>query len=363
LVKDVFVNTAILISFISLGSIIIRNFKYQGEYMTINKIIYGILAGILGCVLMLFCVQVGENTIIDLRCIAIVISLVFEGTIPIFLSGIIISIFRVTYFGLNISSVIGVVSTLVISIGCWLFGRNKIPLWKKWVFSTIYVMVVYSIVLSTALDIESINNNNNHNIQLVFFCLVTVSIISPITYWYVNYCSLNNRLFRKLKIESCKDFLTGLNNVRQFDSILNKAMKNAYEKKESLSLLMVDIDFFKRVNDTYGHIEGDLVLKQLGKILTENCRIFDEVSRNGGEEFSVLLINCPISQALHIAERIRKNVETHPFILSTGKRIFITVSIGVAAYPDMLKDIEKLMETADTALYAAKDKGRNKVCI
>ncbi|MDF2907110.1 MAG: diguanylate cyclase protein, partial [Herbinix sp.] len=87
-----------------------------------------------------------------------------------------------------------------------------------------------------------------------------------------------------------------------------------------------------------------------------------EVSRNGGEEFTVLLLDCPNSQAIHIAERIRTSVENHPFILSTGFQISITVSIGVASYPETVDDLEKLVEKADTELYSAKRTGRNKVC-
>ena len=163
-------------------------------------------------------------------------------------------------------------------------------------------------------------------------------------------------------MESSKDFLTGLNNVRKFDSLFNNAIENAKEKKENLSLLMIDIDFFKRVNDTYGHAEGDVVLQELGKILSKNSRSFDVVSRNGGEEFTVLLLGCPKDNAIQIAERIRATVENHSFVLTTGLEISITVSIGVSSYPELTEEVEKLVEKSDIALYAAKRTGRNKVC-
>lgn len=153
-----------------------------------------------------------------------------------------------------------------------------------------------------------------------------------------------------------------LANVRKFDSLLNDAMKNAKEKDEKFSLLMIDIDFFKKVNDTYGHAEGDIVLRELGKILLKNCRSFDIVSRNGGEEFTILLLDYPKIQALQVAEHVRSSVETHPFILSDQIRINITVSIGVASYPQDTNEIEKLLELADMTLYTAKRTGRNKVC-
>ncbi|WP_330602983.1 GGDEF domain-containing protein [Anaerosolibacter carboniphilus] len=106
-----------------------------------------------------------------------------------------------------------------------------------------------------------------------------------------------------------------------------------------------------------------MVLKELGKILLKICRNFDIVSRNGGEEFSVMLIDCHPQQAISIAERIRSNVEQNAFILSNGKIISITVSIGIAIYPDTTLDLSRLIKEADNALYKAKQTGRNKVVL
>jgi diguanylate cyclase len=187
--------------------------------------------------------------------------------------------------------------------------------------------------------------------------------VSFVAYRYVNYSLTTNTLFRKLKSESAKDYLTGLNNVRSFDQRFNEAMDNANEKNEQVSLLMIDIDFFKKVNDTYGHHEGDIVLIELGNILTKNSRSFDMVSRNGGEEFTVILLDCHINQALNIAERIRAAVEKAEFILPDRTSIKITVSIGVANYPESAQQREYLLELADLALYQAKRTGRNKVVL
>jgi diguanylate cyclase len=197
-------------------------------------------------------------------------------------------------------------------------------------------------------------------IMISTYC-VSYCFVSAITYLYVDYSLSANKHFRRLQNESSKDFLTGLNNVRQFDSVFNDAIKYAREKHENLSLLIVDIDFFKKVNDTYGHMEGDNVLKDLGKILAQSCRSKDEVSRNGGEEFTLLLYDCPNSKAVQIAQKIRTQVEAHPFVLSNGLQISITVSIGVSSYPETTNEIEKLIEKADSALYNAKRTGRNKV--
>jgi len=241
-------------------------------------------------------------------------------------------------------------------VGCFYIGAFKLKTAKKWTYATIYILITSSVALSILLQ----NRRDFYFIMIIYW--ISYGVVSAITYWYVRYCLAANKLFHKLQNESSKDFLTGLNNVRQFDFLLNNAINNCYKRGENLSLLMIDIDYFKKVNDTYGHVEGDIILRDLGELLYECCRSGDEVSRNGGEEFSVLLFDCPKSLALEIAERIRKNVEGHPFNLSIGEKISITVSIGVASYPETTKDIDKLVEEADTALYDAKRSGRNRVC-
>lgn len=188
-------------------------------------------------------------------------------------------------------------------------------------------------------------------------------IVSLLVYNYVNYLGYLTHLYRKFKDESSKDFLTGLNSVRKFDIFFNTLADAAQSKNEKLSLLYIDIDFFKKVNDNYGHSNGDIVLRELGSILIKNCRSFDFVSRNGGEEFTVLLLDCEAKQALEIAERIRKTIEMHTFILLDGKKINITISIGVSSYPDTITDSHNLIYEADMALYAAKRSGRNKVVL
>lgn len=356
MVKDLFINMTILISFIGLGSQFIKKFNYEDNSNLSIKIFIGTILGILGCLLMLFSVKVNDNTIIDFRNIAIVISVLFGGVIPAIITTALIAIFRVVYFGVNIASLIGVVAAVLNFLGCCYIAKRNIKTWGKWIYAIFYVLVI----ATTAIFLILRTKDNVFIIMLlhgISFCLV-----SAITYWYIEYNLASNKLFNKLQKESTKDFLTGLNNVRQFDFVFNSTMKNALDKEESLSLLMVDIDFFKKVNDTYGHIEGDVVLKDLGKILSENCRHFDEVSRNGGEEFSVLLPDCAYPRAMQIAERIKDAVKIHTFTLSTGVQIHITISIGVASYPETIQDIEKLMEKADTALYAAKRSGRNRVC-
>ena len=196
---------------------------------------------------------------------------------------------------------------------------------------------------------------------LAYFWLSSL-IIGTVAYYISNYMNTSIKLLDRLEHESTIDFLTGLNNVRQYDNALNESFLNVINRKEHLSILIIDIDFFKKVNDTYGHLAGDAVLRQLGTVLSTSSRSFDIVSRIGGEEFSVILPDCPTNQSMEVAERLRLAVELHGFILPDETKINICISIGCATYPDNVKSLENLAHEADTALYAAKHSGRNKVC-
>jgi diguanylate cyclase len=347
---------SILISTISLGSQLVKKYNLEEINSIKAKIMIGLVSGALGIVLMMFSVKVYDGAILDFRNIAIIMSAIFGGGIPVLISGFMIAMYRVLNFGINLASILGVLSAIINTIGCWIISKYKIASWKKWTYATINVLVVTSIALFILLR----SREDFYIIMLIYS--ISYCFVSIITYWYIKYSLTANKVYRRLQKEATKDFLTNLNNVRQFDTILNNALINAHDNDESLSLLMIDIDFFKRVNDIYGHKEGDIVLKGVGNIIEDSCRAFDEVSRNGGEEFSVILKDCPNSQAILIAERIRSNVEKHPFVLSTGKQMQITVSIGVASYPETVGDLDKIVEKVDTELYMAKRTGRNKVC-
>nr|WP_281419751.1 GGDEF domain-containing protein [Evansella tamaricis] len=170
-------------------------------------------------------------------------------------------------------------------------------------------------------------------------------------------------LLKKYKEEAIVDYLTGLNNYRSFNSMYGVILTNAINKGEQLSVLFIDIDHFKKVNDTYGHPEGDIVLKKLGELLKSNTRSYDIVSRNGGEEFSVILLDLPLENAANVGEKLRTIIEGTSFELSDGTIIHITVSVGVANYPTTTADPDNLLVDADKALYKAKKAGRNMVIV
>ncbi len=156
------------------------------------------------------------------------------------------------------------------------------------------------------------------------------------------------------------DGLTGLYNHRTFYALLADELARAQRFSRPLSLLMLDIDHFKRVNDTHGHLAGDAVLKALGKLLHREVRGIDRVCRYGGEEITVILPETDIDAAAHVAERLRAAVEAQPFD-ANSEPIRLTVSIGVASFPAHADSAETLVAAADAALYAAKRGGRNLV--
>ena len=158
-----------------------------------------------------------------------------------------------------------------------------------------------------------------------------------------------------------RDGLTGLYNHHTFYVLLGDELARAQRFNRPLSLLLLDIDHFKRVNDTHGHQAGDAVLKRLSELLGREARAIDRVCRYGGEEFTVILPETDLEAAALIAERLRASVEAQPFDVEAGAPLRITVSIGVASWPLQGDDADTLVAAADAALYAAKRSGRNRI--
>jgi diguanylate cyclase (GGDEF)-like protein len=171
----------------------------------------------------------------------------------------------------------------------------------------------------------------------------------------------NAALFRRLEELATTDGLTGCLNKRAFHDELEKKLRAAERFNRPLSLLVTDIDHFKRVNDTYGHAIGDVVIKELGEILKRVKRDTDVVARFGGEEFCVLCEETDTKGARLLAERIREELGATVFSTELGK-LGVTASLGVATFPVDAADGGGLFEVADKALYAAKRNGRNRVC-
>jgi diguanylate cyclase (GGDEF)-like protein len=170
----------------------------------------------------------------------------------------------------------------------------------------------------------------------------------------------NSLLHKKTQELTITDELTDLYNFRYFKSRLLDELKRADRYRQKLSILMLDIDHFKKVNDQYGHQTGNIILREVSSIISQCVRDVDVVARYGGEEFTVILPQTDREDASIIAERIRETIAKNYFQNNHGRReIKITISIGGCTYPDGTHTLEQLLEKADSALYRAKAEGRN----
>jgi diguanylate cyclase (GGDEF)-like protein len=168
-------------------------------------------------------------------------------------------------------------------------------------------------------------------------------------------------LMAKLRDTSLRDGMTGLYNRRFLEEFIDQVMNQVARENETYSVLMLDVDFFKMVNDTYGHDVGDKVIVEIGKVLKENIREADLAIRYGGEEFVVMLHNASDEGALKVAQQIHSSFAALSFDVGNGETLRKTISIGMAKFPTDGDTIWKCIKYADTALYVAKTSGRNKI--
>jgi len=217
---------------------------------------------------------------------------------------------------------------------------------------TAAVAALYILVSYFALDILGIWLSVIFPILTVIFCYLAIAFYNQII------ISLERA---KLFTLATKDGLTGLYVVRHFNLLLEAEMERVKTRGGKLSVLMSDIDHFKKINDSYGHQVGDVILREIAEILMACCRQLDIPSRYGGEEFIAMLPGANITEAVGAAERLRERVENANF--KFGDKIYkATISVGVAVYNGE-EQKDDLIRKADAALYEAKDAGRNRVCV
>lgn len=185
-------------------------------------------------------------------------------------------------------------------------------------------------------------------------CLLAIS--SYVVIWRVRY------LHSELDQLATVDFLTGLPNRRRFMEQAESEMARSARYKQPFAMAILDIDFFKKVNDQYGHSAGDAVLKAFSAVCLETLRDSDFVGRIGGEEFAVLFPNTSLPEASKVLERLRSRIAETVVVVAGNQKINITASFGVAVVSEHSDEIDPLFQLADQALYEAKEKGRNRVC-
>ncbi len=179
---------------------------------------------------------------------------------------------------------------------------------------------------------------------------------------FISHSSVEARYHEEIYQLATHDALTEMHNRRHFIETVEKEIARAMRHQRELTMCIIDVDLFKPINDRYGHISGDHVLKQIAAVVRRHVRNDDAAARIGGEEFAVLLPECGADAAYGFAERLREAVEAVVF-RPGGEPQTITVSIGIAALTPDRDTVSRMMAAADAALYRAKSEGRNRVCI
>ncbi|UOE93238.1 diguanylate cyclase [Alkalihalobacillus sp. LMS39] len=351
IIKEMVTNAAIIASFVFVIGYIYREKRISVRSPMKMKLVIGISSGFLGYLLIFYGFQIQE-TIIDMRYIAVMVAAYTTGLLPALLAGTIIGIGRLLVHGVTVSSITAVVTIMILAFGTGIIGQRYQMQRFSWAAMTAFALLIGNGTLYFLL--------NDVNILFIFNIIFLLSSI--FVKICVNYVREANDVYRKMIRLSVEDHVTGLLNRRGFFQEMNKVFENYNEHDSSLfSFIIADIDYFKKVNDTYGHSVGDVVLEEVGKIIKESMSKTDVVARIGGEEFGLLVSTSSKEEAVMIAERVREKIEHHKFHAG-GTTFSVTLSLGIATYASTL-DEAKLFRLADQALYEAKAKGRNNVQI
>ncbi len=221
-----------------------------------------------------------------------------------------------------------------------------------------YVCIPFSInadnaiiISMTAKSEEELSRINSHTLSIKNYLEAAKPVIE------------SKILMDKLRDTSLRDGMTGLYNRRFLEEFIDKIMSQAQRENETYCVLMLDVDFFKMVNDTYGHDIGDRVIVEIAKVLKDNIRNSDLAIRYGGEEFVVMLHNATEEGSLEVAQKIHSSFAKIIFDVGSGQTMQKTMSIGMARFPKDGDTVWKCIKYADTALYKAKTTGRNKIVV
>ncbi|WP_186805120.1 diguanylate cyclase [Alkalibacterium kapii] len=356
MLPDLFVNFSIVISLI----FIYMQFRWKSHKQMflpgLSTLIDGLCGGILGYLLMYFSIHITEETIIDFRFVPVMLLVLFVSKRSALISGFIIVLSRFQ-IGLGLSAVYAGYMMDIFLIGYYVLDhvlKKEERMLRKGLYFTLY-----SNIIATYFLIIIVQKINLLPIILLYWVASTLTGMSAV--YLVNYIRNSEYLFRKYQIESSTDFLTGLSNVRRFTDYWNEVSQKSEREQHPCAIIMLDIDRFKLTNDTYGHAAGDYVLVELGRILEETIKDKGVAFRKGGEEFAIVLPESTKKEAVWLAERLRTKIAQHNFVTSELIQIPITVSAGVAVYPDTVDQLSSMIEMADALLYKSKNSGRNRI--
>jgi diguanylate cyclase (GGDEF)-like protein len=275
-------------------------------------------------------------------------------------------------------NILAIITNMLIFAGACLLGVSLFPirrlvsqlpeggsLRRKWnILSALILLFIFGYISYIIVYWDRSNEDINLVVPVVFFFgAVFVLLVGTLALQ----TALDIKQISTLKYETITDPLMGVHNRRYLDLRLTEEIERAHRYNFQLSMLLLDIDHFKDVNDTYGHYIGDLVLKSLGNLLLKNVRKTDIVARYGGEEIAVIAPHTSVHTAADLAERLRQTVETSIMVPADEQEdrqtVTVSVSIGVAGLDRQIVDKQSLIERTDEALYKAKQKGRNRVIV
>ncbi|WHY01893.1 GGDEF domain-containing protein [Neobacillus sp. DY30] len=380
MIKEFFSNTTILIASFTVMGQIFKNRPLHHSSSMSTKLYWGVCYGILGNILMLFSFQINPTTIADLRHLAIVVAAAFGGWVPSIIASGLIAIGRIFLFGFTDTAFVAAISAFLTGIVCGGFSKLKIQPTLKAFFMNLIGLFFISIVF--ALYIKNINTLLN-----VLFSHYLISLIGGFFAYHLSiYIANSNKAVRELNLSLIKlqqseqklnkaneflnrlsylDGLTGIGNRRHFDEVLNKQWSSLLLTNSPITLLMFDIDYFKKYNDTYGHLAGDqclqIITSAIRDLLANNP--YSTFCRYGGEEFAIIFTKTKLDKGIAMAELIQKKVQALDIAHSSSEIAdIVTISIGIASiFPSSKTQPNDLIHIADTCLYTSKINGRNRI--
>ncbi|MCT4782599.1 diguanylate cyclase [Exiguobacterium himgiriensis] len=310
----------------------------------------GLLTGAIGLFLMMNAVQVNGEVRVDLRYLPLVLLAFYGARFPLLIATMIVASTRFL-FGVTDQAVIAFIATFIVSVGMWWIHRHIHHLLWQSMLLHVWALFVTSVSIFINLGWDTAY------IELVLTFWTVGLLVGTLASLLAIDLEKATQRAKAYKHSAERDHLTGLFNRRMWE----ERTLSLVSERRTYNILALDIDHFKHVNDTYGHPNGDLVLKRFAELLKIETRAHDIVARIGGEEFVILIYDLSPEKVAKVAERIRKRIAAEAFTLSDGTTIQISVSIGIAhgnALP-----VESMSSLADTALYEAKDQGRNRTVV
>ncbi len=289
---------------------------------------------------------------------------VFEKIYPVLLVVMLISFVYFTYVQNNVNARMIIASAILAGLSCYagykvitnenrkMFTFTRLLGFSFFCCTFILILRVYFALVGPNVE-NFMEAGGIHAMSLISLQFVTITSCFALT------ISASQQLAQKLAVQATIDSLTNIYNRRAFDEFAQKSVMRAQREQSPISIILMDIDLFKQVNDKYGHQVGDKVLQEFSARLKNSLRQYDILARYGGEEFTLLLPDTSTKTAMIIAEKLRDTIAQPVFYLEGEKQLSVTASFGVATNKGESIDWQQLISFADQALYQAKASGRN----